>query len=175
MLYTIGADNESRAFNALNEELAAQPVALGMYAAQTGNYTFSLHQRSNLIGVAEVWLHDASNNTHTNLLQDDYTFSTSKTNGAGRFSLSVKMMPKLPTDVENIKQGNVWATTQDNNIVVNGLTKDMQLWIYDATGKLLHADRTTNYQHSYSVPQTGAYFVRVHDKNDAQTIKVVVE
>lgn len=175
VLYTIGADSESRAFNALNEELAAQPVALGMYAAQTGNYTFSLHQRSNLTGVAEVWLHDASNNTHTNLLQDDYTFSTSKTNGAGRFSLSVKMMPKLPTDVENIKQGKVWATTQDNNIVVNGLTKDMQLWIYDATGKLLHADRTTNYQHSYSVPQTGAYFVRVHDKNDAQTIKVVVE
>ena len=175
VLYTIGADNESRAFNALNEELAAQPVELGMYAAQTGNYTFSLHQRSNLNGVAEVWLHDASNNTHTNLLQDDYTFSTSKTNGAGRFSLSVKMMPKLPTDVENIKQGNVWATTQGNNIVINGLTKDMQLWIYDATGKLLHADRTTNYQHSYSVPQTGAYFVRVHDKNDAQTIKVVVE
>ena len=175
VLYSIGADSESRAFNALNEELAAQPVALGMYAAQTGNYTFSLHQRSNLTGVAEVWLHDASNNTHTNLLQDDYTFSTSKTNGAGRFSLSVKMMPKLPTDVENIKQGNVWATTQGNNIVINGLTKDMQLWIYDATGKLLHADRTTNYQHSYSVPQTGAYFVRVHDKNDAQTIKVVVE
>ena len=175
VLYTLGADNESRAFNALNEELAAQPVALGMYAAQAGEYTFSLHQRSNLTGVAEVWLHDASNNTHTNLLQDDYTFSTSKTNGAGRFSLSVKMMPKLPTDVENIKQGNVWATTQDNEIVINGLTKDMQLWIYDATGKLLHADRTTNYQHSYSVPQTGAYFVRVHDKNDAQTIKVVVE
>ena len=175
VLYSIGADSESRAFNALNEELAAQPVALGMYAAQTGNYTFSLHERSNLTGVAEVWLHDASNNTHTNLLQDDYTFSTSKTNGAGRFSLSVKMMPKLPTDVENIKQGNVWATTQGNNIVINGLTKDMQLWIYDATGKLLHADRTTNYQHGYSVPQTGAYFVRVHDKNDAQTIKVVVE
>lgn len=175
VLYTIGADNESRAFNALNEELAAQPVALGMYAAQAGNYTFSLHQRSNLTGVAEVWLHDASNNTHTNLLQDDYTFSTSKTNGSGRFSLSVKMIQKLPTDVENIKQGNVWATTQDNEIVINGLTKDMQLWIYDATGKLLHADRTTNYQHSYSVPQTGAYFVRVQNKNGAQTIKVVVE
>ena len=175
VLYTLGADNESRAFNALNEELAAQPVALGMYAAQAGNYTFSLHQRSNLTGVAEVWLHDASNNTHTNLLQDDYTFSTSKTNGSGRFSLSVKMIQKLPTDVENIKQGNVWATTQDNEIVINGLTKDMQLWIYDATGKLVHADRSTNYQHSYSVPQTGAYFIRVQNKNGAQTIKVVVE
>ena len=175
VLYTLGADNESRAFNALNEELAAQPVALGMYAAQAGNYTFSLHQRSNLTGVAEVWLHDASNNTHTNLLQDDYTFSTSKTKGSGRFSLSVKMIQKLPTDVENIKQGNVWATTQDNEIVINGLTKDMQLWIYDATGKLVHADRSTNYQHSYSVPQTGAYFIRVQNKNGAQTIKVVVE
>ena len=175
VLYTIGADNESRAFNALNEQLAAQPVALGMYAAQAGNYTFSLNQRSNLTDVAEVWLHDANSNTHTNLMQDDYSFSTAKTNGAGRFSLSVKMASKVTTAVDNITANGIWATTQDNQIVINGLAKDLQLWIYDATGKLLHADHTTNYQHSYSVPTSGVYFVRVNGKTEAQTIKVVVE
>ena len=175
VLYTLGADNESRAFNALNEQLAAQPVELGMFAAQAGNYTFSLNQRSNLTGVAEVWLHDANSNTHTNLMQDDYSFSTTKTNGAGRFSLSVKMASKVPTAVDNITANGIWATTQDNQIVINGLTKDLQLWIYDATGKLLHADHTTNYQHSYSVPTSGVYFVRVNGKTEAQTIKVVVE
>lgn len=175
VLYTIGADNESRAFNALNEQLAAQPVALGMFAAQTGNYTFSLNQRSNLTDVAEVWLHDANSNTHTNLMQDDYSFSTTKTNGAGRFSLSVKMASKVTTAVDNITANGIWATTQDNQIIINGLAKDLQLWIYDATGKLLHADHTTNYQHSYSVPTSGVYFVRVNGQAKAQTIKVVVE
>ena len=175
VLYTLGADNESRAFNALNEQLAAQPVELGMFAAQAGNYTFSLNQRSNLTGVAEVWLHDANSNTHTNLMQDDYTFSTAKTNGAGRFSLSVKMASKVTTAVDNITANGIWATTQDNQIIINGLAKDLQLWIYDATGKLLHADHTTNYQHSYSVPTSGVYFVRVNGQAEAQTIKVVVE
>jgi hypothetical protein len=85
------------------------------------------------------------------------------------------MMPKISTEIENIKQGDIWATTRNNEIVVNGLSKGMQLWIYDATGKLLHSDRTTNYQHSYGIPQTGAYFIRVHNNNEAQTIKVVME
>ena len=175
VLYTLGADQGKRAFNALSEQLAAQPVALGLYAAQAGNYTFSLNQRAELYAVAEVWLHDANNNTYTNLMQEDYTTSIAKTDGAGRFSLSVKMMQKLPTDIENTKQGNIWATTQNNHIIVNGLAKDMQLWIYDATGKLLHADRTTNYQHSYSASQTGTYFIRVQNTTNTQTIKVVVE
>jgi hypothetical protein len=108
-------------------------------------------------------------------MQDDYSFSTAKTNGAGRFSLSVKMASKVTTAVDNITAQGIWATTQDNQIVINGLTKDLQLWIYDATGKLLHADHTTNYQHSYSVPTSGVYFVRVNGKTEAQTIKVVVE
>ena len=175
VLYTVGADQGKRAFNALNEELATQPVALGMYAAQAGEYTFTLNQKYDLSRVEEVWLYDATENVYTNLMQQDYTFSTTKVNGEGRFSLSVKMMPELSTEIENIKQGNIWATTRNNEIVVNGLSKGMQLWIYDATGKLLHSDRTTNYQHSYGIPQTGAYFIRVHNSNEAQTIAVVVE
>ena len=175
VLYTLGADNESRAFNALNEELAAQPVALGMYAAQAGEYTFSLYQRSELSRVEEVWLHDATSNTHTNLMLDNYTFSTSKTDGAGRFSLSVKMKPKIATDIDDIRPGQVWATSQDNEVIVNGLNSGLQLWLYDAVGKLLYAEPTTNYQHRYTVPQDGVYFITVKDVAQVRTIKVVVE
>ena len=175
VLYTLGADNESRAFNALNEELAAQPVALGMYAAQAGEYTFSLYQRSELSRVEEVWLHDATSNTHTNLMLDNYTFSTSKTDGAGRFSLSVKMKPKIATDIDDIRPGQVWATSQDNEVIVNGLNSGLHLWLYDAVGKLLYAEPTTNYQHRYTVPQDGVYFITVKDVAQVRTIKVVVE
>ena len=70
---------------------------MGMYAAQAGNYTFSLNQQFDLSRVEEVWLYDATQSTYTNLMQSDYTFSTSKVNGTGRFSLSVKLAPKVAT------------------------------------------------------------------------------
>jgi hypothetical protein len=175
VLYTIGADQGKRAFNALNEDLATQPISLGMYAAQAGNYTFSLNLRNELAQVQEVWLYDATQDVYTNLLQDDYTFHTAKTESAGRFFLSVKMAPKVTTDTENITSGNIWATTNNKTITINGLLSNSQVWVYDATGKLLHADQTQYFQHSFSVPQTGAYFVRVQNTMQTQTIKVVVE
>ena len=203
VLYTIGAGNEKLAFNALSKELASQPIAMGMYAAKAGEYTFTLDLRSDLSRVEEVWLHDATENIYTNLLQDSYTFSTSKVNGEGRFFLSVKMKPAQEpepdptpdpdptpepdptpdpkpdpnqgTNLDNIATNQVWATVKDNVIYVNGLLSSAQLWIYDAAGKLLHQDQTQYYQHTYIVPQGGAYFVRVQSTMQTQTIKVVVK
>ena len=175
VLYTIGADDGKRAFNAISEELASQPISLGMYAAKAGDYTFTLDRRSDLSRVQEVWLYDAAQETHINLLQDSYTFQTAKTESAGRFFLSVKLAPEVSTEIDNLTDGTIWATTQDHTILVNGLLSNAQLWIYDATGKLLHTDHTLYYQHSYSVPQSGTYFVRVQNTMQTQTIKVVVE
>ena len=175
VVYSLGADNGKRAFNALSEDLATQPVSLGMYAAQAGNYTFTLDRRSDLSKVQEVWLYDATQDQYTNLMQDSYTFNTAKTESAGRFFLSVKMAPKVSTDINNVTDGTIWATTQDHTIFVNGLLSNAQLWIYDATGKLLHTDQTQFYQHTYQVPVSGTYFVRVQNTMQTQTIKVVVE
>ena len=175
VLYTIGADQGKRAFNALNEEFAKQPIPMGMFAAQAGNYTFSLNQQFDLSRVEEVWLYDATQSTYTNLMQSDYTFSTSKVNGAGRFSLSVKLAPKVATSIDNVTADKVWATTHTKQVIVNGLENGMHLWLYDATGKLLYNEPTSNYQHTYLVPQTGTYFVSVMKGNAKQTIKVVVE
>ena len=175
VVYSLGADNGKRAFNALSEDLATQPISLGMYAAQAGNYTFTLDRRSDLSKVQEVWLYDATEDKYTNLMQDNYTFNTAKTESAGRFFLSVKMAPKVSTDINNVTDGTIWATTQDHTIFVNGLLSNAQLWIYDATGKLLHTDQTQYYQHTYQVPVSGTYFVRVQNTMQTQTIKVVVE
>ena len=175
VLYTIGADQGKRAFNALNEELAKQPIPMGMYAAQNGNYTFALDKRSDLSKVQEVWLHDATSNTYTNLMEADYTFATTKTESAGRFYISVKLAPKVATGMENVNADKVWATTQNQQIIVNGLENNTQLWIYDAAGKLLYTEVTSNYQHRYSVPQVGTYFIALQKGTTKQTIKVVVE
>ena len=176
VLYSMGADHGKRAFNALSEQLAAQPVALGMFAAQAGDYTFSLtRKRCDLSRVEEVWLYDATTATYTNLMQQDYTFTTAKTEGEGRFYLSVKMRQNAPTDITDIYGGNIVASAKDGQIIVGGLTDNTQLWIYDATGKLLHTEQTTNFQHVYEAPVAGTYFVRTQGAGQAQTIKVLVE
>ena len=185
VLYTIGADQGKRAFNALNEELANQPIAMGIYAAQAGEYTFTLNLRSDLSHVEEVWLHDTYDNIYTNLLQDSYTFFTSKVNGEARFFLSVKMKPEQEqttdpdvnpdTSLDDIAINQVYATAKDNVIYVYGLLSSKQLWIYDAVGKLIHQDQTKYYQHTYPIPHGGAYFIRVQDTIQTQIIKVVVK
>ena len=176
VLYSIGADAGKRAFNALSEQLAAQPIPLGMFAAQAGDYTFTLtRKRCDLSSVEEVWLYDATNSTYTNLMQQDYTFTTAKTEGEGRFYLSVKMRQNAPTDITDIYGGNIVASAKDGQIIVSGLTDNTQLWIYDATGKLLYTEQTTNFQHVYEVPVVGTYFVRTLLAGQAQTIKVLVE
>ena len=175
VLYTIGADQGKRAFNALNEELAAQPVALGMFAAQAGDYTFSLtRKRCDLSRVEEVWLYDATTATYTNLMQQDYTFTTAKTEGEGRFYLSVKMKQKTPTAVENVN-GNLSLVAHQQTLVLSGLPAESQVWVYDATGKLLHSEHTTAYQRTYQVPQAGVYFVSVKGQGDAQTLSTIVK
>ena len=176
VLYSMGADQGKRAFNALSEQLAAQPIPLGMFAAQAGDYTFTLtRKRCDLSRVEEVWLYDATTATYTNLMQQDYTFTTAKTEGEGRFYLSVKMRQNAPTDITDIYGGNIVATAKDGQIIVGGLTDNTQLWIYDATGKLLHTEQTTNFQHVYKVPVVGTYFVRTQVAGQSQTIKVLVE
>ena len=175
VLYTIGADQGKRAFNALNEQLATQPIPMGLFAAKAGDYTFALNRRSDLSKVEEVWLHDANTNTYTNLMQNDYNFYTTKTDGGGRFTISVKLAPKVATGMENVNADKVWATTQNQQIIVNGLENNTQLWMYDAAGKLLYTEVTSNYQHRYSVPQVGTYFIALQKGTTKQTIKVVVE
>ena len=176
VLYSMGADSGKRAFNALSEQLAAQPIPLGMFAAQAGDYTFSLtRKRCDLSSVEEVWLYDATTATYTNLMQQDYTFTTAKTEGEGRFYLSVKLRQNAPTDITDIYGGNIVASAKDGQIIVGGLTDNTQLWIYDATGKLLHTEQTTNFQHVYEAPVAGTYFVRTQLAGQAQTIKVLVE
>lgn len=175
VLYSVGADAGKRAFNALSEQLAAQPIPLGMFAAQAGDYTLTLtRKRCDLSRVEEVWLYDATTATYTNLMQQDYTFTTAKTEGEGRFYLSVKMKQKTPTAVENVN-GNLSLVAHQQTLVLSGLPAEAQVWVYDATGKLLHSEHTTAYQRIYPVQQAGVYFVSVKGQGDAQTLSTIVK
>ena len=175
VVYTIGADKQQRAFNAINEEQAAQPISMGTYTAQNGTYSFSLDRRSDLSRVKEVWLHDATEGAYINLMQENYSFSAGRTDGSGRFTLSVTLHPKSPTDLTEGDTGAAYATTEHRTIYVNNLPEQAEVWVYDAVGRLLANERTSSYQRSYKVGQAGVYFVRVNSPAGVQTLQTIVE
>ena len=175
VLYTIGADKQQRAFNALNEEQAAKPISMGTYTAQNGEYTFSLDRRSDLSRVKEVWLHDATESAYVNLMQEDYSFATGKTDGTGRFTLAVTLHPKSPTDITDGMNGQVYVTSHQRMLYVNNLPQQARVWVYDAVGKLLVNETTNVYQRAYHLGQAGVYFVRVQSQNGCETLQAVVE
>ena len=175
VIYTIGTDNEQRAFNALPEVLAAQPVSVGTYTAQNGEYTFSLDRRSDLTRVKEVWLHDATENIHTNLMQGDYTFTAGRTDGSGRFSIAVSLLPKMPTDCVNGSANGVYVSAQQRTLYLHRLPEKARVWVYDAVGKLLVQETTQAYQRAYKLNQAGVYFVRVESQEGTVTLQAIVE
>lgn len=175
VIYTLGADGGKRAFNAVSEASALSPVSVGYFASHAGEYTFSLNRTSDLARVAEVWLFDAQTGTYTNLLQQDYTFTSSPADGVGRFTLNARLLPKVITDVDNLGADNLRISSSHRMITVSGLPSSASLWLYDATGKLISSERTSTWQRTYTVPQSGTYFLRVETLQGANTLSTVVE
>lgn len=174
VLYSIGDDGGKRAFNAVNEEGAKQSIPLGMYAARDGQYTFSLNTRSDLSRVDKVWLYDAESGRYTDLLREDYTFATTRTEGSGRFFLSVVLKEKeITTSADNARYGDLSLYADKQTLVVRGLPVEAEVWVYDPSGKLLHHEQIRHYERQYEVPQQGTYLVRVESKDGGVTLRGV--
>lgn len=90
-------------FNALPDSLIATGVRLGYHAAQAGTYTLRLTPNGYLERVAQVWLTDKQSNTRTDLLLQDYSFTTQAGEHQDRFAIyCVFRTQETPTDIHPI-------------------------------------------------------------------------
>ena len=174
VLYTLGADGGKRAFNAVNADEAGQNIPLGLFAARAGEYTFTLDRRYDDSRVDKVWLFDAERGVHTNLLEEDYRFASAKNEGEGRFFLSVALRkPAVTTDSEAAETEGVRLRSEGLHLLLRGLPAEAEVWVYDPTGKLLVHEHTRHYERQYSVPQQGAYMVRVVSDDQTVTLRTI--
>ena len=82
-------DGNTLAYAAISPEMAADKVAIGYKTTKKGTYTFSLNHNYNLSMLQAVWLTDYETGEVTNLLYDEYTFTTKATTNNTRFALTV--------------------------------------------------------------------------------------
>lgn len=99
-LYTVATDG-LRAFNALSETTAANPVAVGYIAPKATELTFSLNEEFPLEKIEHLYLLDYETGTIIDLITADYTFFTTAGTFHERFALSVAYRNEVPTNINH--------------------------------------------------------------------------
>jgi len=136
-LYTLNPDNQELAFNGLSDADATEAIPVGVTFPRAGTYTFAFDSKQySVTDLDTLQLIDADMQTSTNLLVEDYTFTTDAVTDNDRFYLLVRRAPKAP----EVATGAINAAEEQHagwiKIIRNG-----QLFIrrgnrmYDATGR----------------------------------------
>ncbi|MBR1787407.1 MAG: InlB B-repeat-containing protein [Paludibacteraceae bacterium] len=166
------------AFNALAPESAENGVPLNFFAAKEGNYTFRLSGRTDITELETVYLYDSREKTTTDLLLQDYTFQTARTDDKSRFIIYAKVKPKplVPTDLDDSSAG-VLLTTVDKTLILAGLPQDATIYVYSTEGKLVSTAKTESAGSMlrFCLPQTGVYNVRVVTPANAETYRTIIK
>lgn len=167
------------AFNALPDSTAAAGVPLNFYAAQDGQYRFTVSAHYPLDEVKEAYLYDNDKQAWYNLMTEDYLFDAKRGDNTTRFMLVVRVerkQPEITTSIDNLHKGLV-LTTVNRTLMLSGLTNDADIYVYDVSGKLL--DARMHYSSASGIFRTtvntsGLYFVRVKTPDGQQTLETVV-
>lgn len=94
----VGGNN--LAYAAIDHDMAAKEIPIGYKTTQAGACTFSLNSKYDASLVQAVWLTDYETGDVTNLLWDEYVFTTKATTDNTRFALTIiPAQRQTPTDI----------------------------------------------------------------------------
>ena len=175
-LYSINGKYQL-AFNALDEQAAANLIPLGVRIPKAGSYTFRFDDRIyNREALDALWLTDYEHpESPINLLVTDYTCTIESGANEQRFALNAVLKAKEDpsTDIEaatpdglRILSNRNGSVTICSNNVITGLI------VYDVAGRLLGEWKPNTYQWTVNLPQ-GVYAVSVQDaQNQITHVKI---
>ncbi len=130
-------DSVDMAYLAINEELAKEWIPVVARIPESGEYTYSLRTTSVVNELEGIYLIDYQTNTVTNLIENNYSFTSEAGIIEGRFSINVIAgQRETPTDIDAINAGGDLNSNKPVKFVWND---KVYIWlngvIYDTTGK----------------------------------------
>lgn len=126
------------AYVAINSVLAEEWIPVSVRFPEAGEYTFSLHEASKVDELEYIYLIDYnSGDLITNLLDQSYTFYSSKGTIDNRFAINVKVgRHNTPTDTDIINAGGDINSSKPLKFLWNDKVFILHNGvIYDSTGK----------------------------------------
>ena len=124
------------AFNALPDSSAAAGIPLNYFAATNGEYTFRYDDKYGREEVTAVMLWDKTTNQWYDLMSDDYTFTSNRTDNKDRFKLIVRVQRKKPQITTGCETVTAGETDRPRKLLINSHVYIQRGGaIYDVTGK----------------------------------------
>ena len=157
------------AFNALPSASASSAVPLGFYAPVSDTYTIAMNttQAQNLEG---VYLTDNVTGTVTNLLLDDYSFTSGRTLNDARFSLAVV---RSVTAVDNVLLEAVTPVVHRRTLRIDNAPVGSLVRVYDTLGREVVSEQIDAETVVYQLQMPGVYHVQIITKDSKSVYKVV--
>ena len=165
--------NQSLAFNALDEQSAAQPIPVDVSIPHNGSYTFCFDSRQYDRELMDaLWLTDTKTGEMTNLLENEYTCFINAGVNESRFLLNAIVRKNgTPTDNESVTGSGVQVLThEDGTMTVISSDKIVGMTVYDIAGRLVGEWTPDAFQWTMNLPQ-GVYAVGI--KSDNNIIKYI--
>ena len=153
--------NRRLAFDAINKDDAQAGTRLGMYLPAAGQYTLSFSElNGNTNDIEAVYLVDEVDNTVTDLLASDATFSAASGLSNDRFSLRVAFKGSQQGAGGDESLHGLEIITRDGEIAVSGIAETKMVRLFNAEGKMLLETGAQGTWRSHKLPQ-GVYVLLV--------------
>ena len=177
-LFTV-ANNTELAINTMSDIPYDTDIALGFTTGKAGSFSISASLITNFAEGTQILLKDMldpQNPVITDLTSDAYNFNSEITSGnTSRFTLIFKA-PSTTTGINPESNGNVWISTHNGQIVINGTTNRVMLEVFNTLGQKVISRNLTgiNAQLNNSLA-TGAYLVRLTFEGKSITRKIIID
>ena len=157
-IYALG--NRGSHLSLMGSAPVEKEISLGFYAAKSdASYTLSLPNREAFASYGGVWLKDNLTGITCNLLEEDYTLTTTRTgNHSDRLTVQIGGTSPTPS-LEGWRNDNAHVVhVADGTLRLNHLQTGKSIRVYTTDGRLVHQSIATGNTHTIAVP-VGTYII----------------
>jgi len=168
------AGTEKVAINGVNN---MTQLTLGFTTGEANNFIIKASQFNNFVSGTQIILRDNLMNVEQDLTVADYNFYSDITaNNETRFTVLFKA-PSVATGINSNSIGNSWISVNANNqIVLNGVTGETTVAVYNEVGQRIVSQRLTSTAKALNTQlATGIYMVKVTNVGKTATTKVIIK
>ncbi|MBE6336095.1 MAG: leucine-rich repeat domain-containing protein [Lentimicrobiaceae bacterium] len=140
-------------------------IPLGFEASVMGEYTISVNIEN--CDFTDLYLIDKQTEKKVNILKEDYTFMATSNDNSDRFLLC---LDNQTSDASN------FAHINNSELIINGISGDTQIYIYDMLGHCVYSNTNSNENNSININrfESGTYIIQKIDNREINCQKIVL-
>jgi hypothetical protein len=170
-LYSIGKHGKL-AYMAINNQIATSPIHIGYKTLTLGIHTIKLANHYHLDNIKSVNLIDKEQNITTNLLENDYSFTSQTGTFDQRFILQLDFHESNYTDLPAAINTKPQVYVDKQTLRITNIGHPSEIIICDLMGRILYEDSILGPELITNI-QEGVYLIRITSGKQTQLFKII--